>query len=255
MIKRAGTEKGGDSVGQINISSATDTLGKIMQKDERMIDRFQSRLIRAQYIERPNLRLVRTAQQHIQWYSDQLTLMHEQMREMERVYGGDIQLRRVEETDIRRIWRWSNQVETRGLLHRPIHSLQEWTTDIHRCLADDDTYPFSVDKANDEPIGFLVLRRLGKPWEKRDGELNFVIIDENHRELGYGTKTVKSALMRAFEDIGVDTVYLWTRCDNNAAIRCFEKCGFQFTDLERDNIAYDGERYDTFRMEIKKEDW
>ena len=255
MIKRAGTEKGGDSVGQINISSATDTLGKIMQKDERMLNQFRSRLIQAQHIERPKLRWISTAGQHIGWHSGQMKFLREQMREVERVYGGDVQLRRVEEPDIRRIWRWSNQVETRDLLHRPIHSLQEWTTDIHRCLADDDTYPFSVDKANGEHIGFLVLRRLGKPWEKRDGELNFVIIDENHRELGYGTKTVKSALMRAFEDIGVDTVYLWTRCDNNAAIRCFEKCGFQFTDLERDNIAYDGERYDTFRMEIKKEDW
>ena len=242
-------------MGQVNISSATDTLSKIIQKDERMIDRFQSRLIRAQYIERPNLRLMRTAQQHIQWYSDQLMLMREQMREIERVYGGDVKLRRAEEPDIRRIWRWSNQVETRRLLHRPVHSLQEWTADIHRWLADDDTYPFSIDKSNDEHIGFLILRRLGRPWEKRVGEINFVIINENYRELGYGAKAVKSALTLAFEEIGVDMVYLWTVSDNNAAIRCFEKCGFQFTDVEWDNIAHDGERYDTFRMEIEKEDW
>jgi RimJ/RimL family protein N-acetyltransferase len=242
-----------------------------------MLDRFQGRLIQSQYIERPKLRLIRTAQEHIQWYSDQLMLLREQMREIERVYGGDVQLRCAKEPDIRRIWRWSNQVETRILLHRPVHSLQEWTTDIHRWLADDDTYPFSIYKSNDEAIheviverseavhevtsersehiGFLMLRRLGKPWEKRVGEINFVIIDENYRELGYGTKAVKSALTWAFEEIGVDMVYLWTVSDNNAAIRCFEKSGFKFTDVERDNIAYDGERYDTFRMEIKKEDW
>jgi RimJ/RimL family protein N-acetyltransferase len=218
--------------------------------------------------------LIRTAQEHIQWYSDQLMLLREQMREIERVYGGDVHLRRVKEPDIRRIWRWSNQVETRILLHRPVYSLQEWTTDIHRWLADDDSYPFSIDKSDNEAvheaegceersnlaersehIGFLMLRRLGKPWEKRVGEINFVIIDENYRELGYGTKAVKSALTRAFEEIGVDMVYLWTVSDNNAAIRCFEKSGFKFTDVERDNIGYDGERYDTFRMEIKKEDW
>jgi RimJ/RimL family protein N-acetyltransferase len=250
-----GAMKGGGSVGKVDISSATNTLSKIINKDERMLDRFQNRLIQSQYIERPKLRLIRTAQQHIQWYSDQLMLLREQMREIERVYGGDVQLRRVEEPDIRRIWRWSNQVETRVLLHRPVYSLQEWTTDIHRWLADDDTYPLSIDKSDDEHIGFLMLRRLGKPWEERVGEISFVIIDENYRELGYGTKAVKSALTWAFEEIGVDMVYLWTISDNNAAIRCFEKSGFQFTDVERDNIAYDGERYDTFRMEVKKEDW
>lgn len=253
-------------MGKVDISSAANTLSKIINKDERMLDRFQSRLIQSQFIERPKLRLIRTAQEHIQWYSDQLMLLREQMREIERVYGGAVHLRRTEEPDIRRIWRWSNQVETRLLLHRPVHSLQEWTTDIQRWLADDDTYPLSIDKSDNEAvhavttersehIGFLMLRRLGKPWEERVGEISFVIIDENYRELGYGTKAVKAALTRAFEEIGVDMVYLWTVSDNNAAIRCFEKSGFKFTDVERNNIAYDGERYDTFRMEIKKEDW
>ena len=240
-------------MGSINILSVMDKLGKMMQKDERMLNQFRSRLIQAQYIERPNLRLIGTAGQHIGWHSDQLTFLREQMREVERTYGGNVQLRRAEEPDIRRIWRWSNQVETRSLLHRPVHSLQEWTVDINRWLADDDAYPFSIDKSNGENIGFLMLRRMGRPWEKRVGELNFVIIDENHRELGYGTKAVKSALTCAFEDIGVDTVYLWTICDNNAAVRCFEKCGFKFTEVERNNIAYDGERYDTFRMEMERE--
>ena len=240
---------------QVNILSIMDKLSKMMQKDERMLNQFRSRLIQAQHIERPKLRWISTAGQHIDWHSNQLTLLQEQAREVERVYGGDVQLRRVEEADIRRIWRWSNQLETRKLLHRPVRSLQEWTTDIHRWLADDDTYPFAIDRADDDNIGFLMLRRLGRPWEKRVGELNFVIIDEHYRELGYGIKAVKSALTRAFEEIGVDMVYLWTIADNDAAVRCFEKAGFKFTDLERDNIAYNGERYDTFRMEIKKENW
>jgi RimJ/RimL family protein N-acetyltransferase len=287
-IKRAGAEKGGGNVGQINISSVMDKISKMMQKDERMLNQFRSRLIQAQYLERPKLRWISTAGQHIGWHSDQMTLLREQMREVERVYGGDVQLRCPEESDIRRIWRWNNEPETRHLLHRPVQSLQEWTTDIYRWLADDDVYPFVIDKSNDETIhgitaggsethheisveqseathevtvergehiGFLMLRREGKPWEKRIGELNFVIMEETHRELGYGTKSVKMALQKAFEEIDVDMVYLWTISDNHAAIRCFEKCGFKFTDVERDNIAYDGERYDTFRMEIEKEAW
>jgi len=235
-------------------------LSKMMLKDERMVNQFRSRLIQAQYIERPKLRWISTAGQHIGWHSDQMTLLQEQMREVERVYGGDVQLRRPEEPDIRRIWHWSNQLETRTLLHRPIQSLQEWTADIHRWLADDDTYPFCIDKSdgenNGENIGFVILRRMGKPWEEEyTGELKFVIIDEAYRELGYGTKAVKAALTQAFEEIGVDMVYLWTICDNNPAVRCFEKSGFSFTDVEENNVAYDGERYDTFRMEIEWEDW
>ncbi len=239
---------------QVNTSSATNALYNMLRDDERMLDRFQGRIIQAQFIDRPNVRLIRTAHQHVQWYSDQLMLLREQMRKMESVYGGGIQLYRVEEPDIRRIWRWSNKRYTRNILRHPMHSLQEWERDIHRWLADDDAYPLAIDKPTGEHIGFLVLKRLGKPWEERVGELNFIIIDSDYRERGYGTQAIKSALTYAFDEMDVNTVYLWTAVDNNAAIRCFEKSGFRFTDVENDVIADNGELYDRFRMEAAFED-
>lgn len=254
--KPANGEKGGDRMRKVDTSSVTEALYKMVQKDERMLDRFQGRLIQAQFIDRPKLRLLRAAQGHIQWYSDQLMLLREELLKVEQAYGGGVQLWRTEERDIRHICQWSNRIQTRKLLRQPVRSLQEWTLDIHRWSADDDAYPFSIDRrANGEHIGFLILRRLGRSWEKRVGELYFVIIDDGYQERGYGTEAVRTVLNMAFDELEVDMVYLWTQADNNAAIRCFEKNGFKFTDIERDKVAYNGEKYDRFRMEIKKGDW
>lgn len=233
-----------------NAQRATDTLLRIIQKNERMLDRFQGRIIRAQFIERPNPRLIRTAHEHVRWYSDQLLLLREELREVEKMLGGTAQLREAEESDIRRIWQWSNHIEALKILRRPAYSLQQWTEDIHRWKADEDLFPFAIDKPTGEHIGFLVLKRLGRPWEERVGQLDFVIIDANHQECGYGTEAVEAALSFAFEELDVKSVSLWTASDNSAAIRCFEKSGFEFTDVESDVTADNDETYERYQMTV-----
>jgi len=234
-----------------NAQQITDTLLRIIQKNERMLDRFQGRIIRSQFIERPNPRLIRTAHEHVRWYSDQLLLLREELREVEKMFGGTAQLREAKENDIRKVWQWSNHIGVRKILRRPASSLQQWTEDIHRWKADEDSFPFSINKPTGEHIGFLVLKRLGRPWEERVGQLDFVIIDDNHRECGYGTEAVEAALSFAFDELDVKSVNLWTAADNGAAIRCFEKCGFEFIDVEGEMTGDNGETYERYQMTVE----
>ena len=237
---------------EYNAQQIKDSLLRIIQKNERMLDRFQGRIIRSQFIERPNPRLIRTAQEHVRWYSDQLLVLREELRDVERMFGGTVQLREAEESDIRKIWQWSNNIEVRKLLRWPAYSLQKCTEDIHRWKADEDSFPFSIDKLTGEHIGFLILKRLGHPWEERTGCLDFIIIDKNYREYGYGTEAVRAALSFAFDELGVKLLYLWTAADNGGAIRCFEKCSFEVTDVENDITAGNGETYDKYQMTGEK---
>lgn len=197
---------------------------------------------------RPNPRLVRAAEEHVRLYSDQLLLLKDELRTVERMFGGTVQLREVEENDIRRIRQWSNQAEVQRVLRRPPYSLQRWIEDIHRWGTDPDTFPFSIDKPTGGHIGFLVLKRLDHPWGGRMGQLDFVIINREYREYGYGTEAVETALSFAFDALDLKSVSLWTAADNEAAIRCFEKCDFAFTDVESDAIGENNKRYDRYQM-------
>ena len=181
-------------------------------------------------------------------YSDQLLLLKDELRTVERMFGGTVQLREVEENDIRRIRQWSNQAEVQRVLRRPPYSLQRWIEDIHRWGTDPDTFPFSIDKPTGGHIGFLVLKRLDHPWGGRMGQLDFVIINREYREYGYGTEAVETALSFAFDALDLKSVSLWTAADNEAAIRCFEKCDFAFTDVESDAIGENNKRYDRYQM-------
>jgi len=238
---------------QYNAQQIKDSLLKIIQKNERMLDRFQGRIIRSQFIERPNPRLIRAAQEHVRWYSDQLLVLREELRDVEKMFGGTAQLREAEESDIRKIWQWSNHTEVRKNLRSPEYSLQKWTEDIHRWKADEESFPFSIDKPTGEHIGFLVLKQPGHPWEERVCRLDYVIIDKNYREHGYATEAVQTALSFAFNELDVKSVHLWTPADNGAAIRCFEKCGFKFTDVENDITADNGEIYDKYQMTVDED--
>lgn len=228
----------------------TRPLQEIIRRHERMLDRFKGRIVRSQLIDRPDLRLIRTAEEHVRWYSDQLLVLKEELRSVERMFGGTPQLRKTTERDIRRIWQWSNRAEVRRLLRRPAYSLEKWTGDVHAWLADESAYPFSIDKPTGDHIGFLLLKKLKVEPEVGTAQLDRVLIDEEYWEFGYGAEAVEAVVSFAFDELGVDSVSLRTAADNGGAVRCFEKCGFTVADVETDVVAENGETRDVYEMTL-----
>jgi RimJ/RimL family protein N-acetyltransferase len=237
-----------------NGTIVTEKLMKIMEKNEQMLARFQNRLKQSEFIERPNPRLIRTAGQHITWYSDQLMVLQTQLRELERLYGGSVKLRTTEEHDLRRIWRWSNEPTLREALRTELTTFQAYVDGWHHWLADEEMQPFSIDRPGDELIGFMLIKRTAAA-ETRNASLEFIIIHPDYRYRGYGTEAVKCAIAFAFEQFGADVFTLQVDADNDSAVHCFEKSGLKYINMESVSSSEGGVSSDRYQMELRREDW
>lgn len=224
-----------------------DKLKRIIERNEQRLTYFQNRLKQAEFIDRPNQRLIGTAAGQADSYADQLAVLQTQLRELEKLYGGSLKLRTTEEKDLRRIWGWTNEPVLRNRLRTQLISFQTYVDNWHRWLTDEDTHPFSIDLATGELAGFMLIKRTGKSWKV--ATLEFFIIRSDCRYQGYGTQALQQVIDLAFEHLGVDTFGLQVGVDNYAAFLCFEKCGLECVDQGRYG------NLECYRMEIHREVW
>lgn len=79
-----------------------------------------------------------------------------------------------------------------------------------------------------------------------------------HPELlgrGIGSATTRAVLRHAFDDLGLLEVDLRVLEINDAAVRCYERCGFRVTGREADTCELHGELYDDFVMTAHAGGW
>jgi len=79
-----------------------------------------------------------------------------------------------------------------------------------------------------------------------------------HPELlgrGIGSATTRAVLRHGFDDLGLLEVELRVLEMNDAAIRCYEACGFRVTGREPDTCELHGELYDDFIMTAHAGGW
>ncbi len=225
-----------------------DKLRRIIEKNEQKLTYFQNRLKQAEFIDRPNQRLIGTAAGQADSYTNQLAVLQIQLRELERLYGGRLALRTTEERDLRRIWGWTNEPALRDRLHTEFVPFQAYVENWHRWLADEDMHPFSIDLPGGELVGFMLIRCIhSQNWKA--ATLEFIVVRPDCRYQGYGTEALQQAIDLAFENLSVDTFELQVDVDNYGAFLCFEKCGLECVDQ-----GY-YQNVECYRMEIRREVW
>ncbi len=89
-------------------------------------------------------------------------------------------------------------------------------------------------------VGVAYLLRID--WVARSTELGLIIGESEHRGRGLGTQAAELAVAHAFDDLNLHRVSLTVLEDHAAAIRCYEKAGFEHEGLLRD-AAYKGGSY------------
>lgn len=224
-----------------------DKLRRIIEKNEQRLTYFQNRLKQAEFIDRPNQRLIGTAAGQADSYTDQLAVLQTQLRELERLYGGSVKLRMTQEQDLRRIWGWTNEPVLRDRLHTEFMPFQTYIDNWHHWLADEEAHPFSIDLPTGELIGFVLIKCTG--GEGKVATLEFIVIRPDCRYQGYGTEAMQQVIDLAFEHLDVDTFGLQVGVDNYGAFLCFERCGLEFID----QVHYGG--VECYRMEMRREVW
>lgn len=168
-----------------------------------------------------------------------------------------IYLRALEPSDLDRCHKWHNDRSLYETLWGPFRfvSIKSAETWIERKIS------YSFDEVNlamcvqgaDTHIGNIYLRQIN--WVCRHAELQIFIGERQQRSKGYGQSAVRQLLSYAFNDLGLNRVYLDVLSDNHAAIHIYEKCGFKIEGTLRNHAFKQGEWKDVTVMGVCLEDF
>ena len=223
---------------------AIQNLMRIIERSEQKLGYFQNRVKQAQFMDRPNQRMIRAAGAQVGAHSAQLEGLRSQLRQLERLHGGGIHLREVAENELRRIWGWVNRPGIRNLLYATQVSFETFLEDWHRWIETEQMHALAIQiRTTRLLIGFALLH-----YGVGTVTLKFVIIRPDYRARGYGTDALLEVANYAFERLGAEHITLQVSPDNGPALICFENAGFRY-------LSYTETTEQGYTMGIERNDW
>jgi RimJ/RimL family protein N-acetyltransferase len=245
QIKEELTATRGDgSVDPQKWEDAIQNLMRIIERSEQKLGYFQNRVKQAQFMDRPNQRMIRAAGAQVGAHSAQLEGLRTQLRQLERLYGGGIHLRQITENELRRIWGWINRPGIRHLLYATQVSFETFLEDWHRWMENERMHALAIEiRTTRLLIGFTLLH-----YEADTVTLEFVIIRPDYRARGYGTDALLEAVRYTFEQLQAEHITLQVSPDNGPALICFENAGFQY-------LSYTDTTEQAYTMGIDRSEW
>lgn len=114
------------------------------------------------------------------------------------------------------------------------------------------TYNFAITDGNDEYLGTISLKNVD--WDARVAEYA-ISMRTKAQGKGLATKATREILRYAFEDLGLNRVFLNVLSDNVKAIHLYEKCGFQYEGLFKNHVNIRGEKKSLIWYAVMKDEW
>jgi RimJ/RimL family protein N-acetyltransferase len=143
--------------------------------------------------------------------------------------GEPVYLRALETSDLDQIHTWHNDRNLYQTLTSPFHFVSRQTVlswiERKSSFMDDEVNLAICIKGSDKHIGNIYLRQIR--WVERHCHLEIFIGEQAERSKGFGQSAVRQLLSYAFNDLGLNRIHLQVLTDNVAAIRTYERCGFQ----------------------------
>lgn len=117
-----------------------------------------------------------------------------------------------------------------------------------------DNFLFGIRMmSSDDLIGFVELGEV--LWTHRNGWLAIAIGEREYRGRGYGYEAMGLILDFVFRELNLHRVQLTVFSYNEAAVRLYEKLGFQREGIFREHLERDGQRYDMYLYGLLKHEW
>ena len=140
--------------------------------------------------------------------------------------GPRVRLRPMRPDDLESIVRWTTDPEIRELLEGEYpEEPTEGRLWYQKTRSDRRTRQFIIEAEDGIAIGDIALGEIS--WRAREAELRIRIGEKAYWNQGYGTEAVQELVRYAFEDLGLNRVYLRVFTFNRRAIRCYVKSGFR----------------------------
>lgn len=115
-------------------------------------------------------------------------------------------------------------------------------------------YNFAIiKKENDELIGNCSFHDLDKNWGT--ATVGIFIGEEENRNKGYGTETLKLLISYGFDYLNLNNIMLCVYSFNKNAINCYKKVGFKEMGKRRNAMILKNKRYDIIYMDIIREEY
>jgi RimJ/RimL family protein N-acetyltransferase len=90
-------------------------------------------------------------------------------------------------------------------------------------------------------------------WINSTAAISVVIYAKNCWGRGYGYDTVKTLTSYGLLELNLHTIYLTVFEDNDKAVKCFEKAGYEREGILRSRIFKDGEYRNIVSMSISRD--
>lgn len=154
---------------------------------------------------------------------------------------SQIHLRKLEEKDVPFMLEWMHDPSIACYFRFDAMSMTE-----EKCLeyirtanSDDNSKHFAIADENDEYLGTISLKNIDH--EKKEAEYAISTRKKAHGS-GAAMIATNEILKIAFEDLGLNRVYLNVLKENGRANAFYQKVGFQFDYCEKQAIKINGEK-------------
>lgn len=114
-----------------------------------------------------------------------------------------------------------------------------------------EDYLVFIIQADLEPIGSIWLEEINS---RESAWLGLFIGDHAYWNQGIGSLAIKMLVEDAFSKLGLKSIYLKVREENQRAIRCYEKVGFKKYRYNEPQRFADGSVQGWFEMKIASQD-
>ena len=164
-----------------------------------------------------------------------------------------VSIRKCEKFDIPNKVKWINNPVNNTYLHYElpleIEKTENWY-DKNKNRADRYDAVIEVDGAAVGLIGLLSIDN-----NNRKAEYYVTIGEHEYLGKGVASKATKLLLEYAFKQLGLNRVYLFTECENLAAIKSYERVGFKCEGVIKHDIFSKGRFVNRYLYGISKEDF
>ncbi|MEX1253435.1 MAG: GNAT family protein [Dehalococcoidia bacterium] len=169
--------------------------------------------------------------------------------------GQLVRLRAIEPGDRERAHAWLDDPEVTYYLtmRYPLASADPmWLADAQPASFANGVY-LAVETKDGTHIGAINLHELNP--EDRKAGLGIIIGDKACWSNGYGLDAIATLLRFAFHEMNLHRVWLSVLAGHEAAIRCYEKCGFRHESRRRQQVFKHGRYWDVLIMSILRDEF
>lgn len=163
-----------------------------------------------------------------------------------------IYLRPITADDTEMVLRWRNSDGVkRFFLYRKDITPEEHNRWLREKVDKGLVYQFIiVVSETDTPIGSVYIQHIDQANQR--GEFGIFIGETSGVGHGFGTTAAELIVQYAFDELGLQELYLRVLSDNVRAIRSYEHVGFSVEGNAKEAVCIDGAYRDVIRMSIER---